>query len=243
MVDIHSHLLYSVDDGSDNLEESIAMLHIAEEHGTSSIIATPHFIVPAEFIEFGIINRVKDLAEKYSLRGGKIGLYPGAEIYTDNRLYDFLLSYSTFRLPTLNNTDYLLVEFNFEDNFSSVKKFIEFYNMAGYKIIVAHPERYSFSKNDPQPLIWLIEHSCLLQVNKGSVDGKFGFSAKQISRFILDNRMASFIASDSHGSYHRTPSLSDEYDIICELYGSDYADYLFKENGENVIKNKVVQRF
>lgn len=243
MFDIHCHILSGVDDGSDSLKESVRMAEMALERGTTAIIATPHCNIPDSFqnyIDFDFMRRFDELRQAVEDEYLAIDIYPGQEIFCTGRTLGFL---KEGKLLTLNRSRYPLVEFEFGEYSSAVYRKLSELVAEGYVPVVAHPERYSFVSEDENAAAKLKEIGCLLQVNKGSLFGRFGRGAEQNAHDMLRHRLADFIASDAHSPYMRTPVLDDTHEYISEYYSVDYADFLLDENPEHVILDKKIMTY
>lgn len=240
MVDIHCHILPGLDDGADNIEESLRMARLAVDGGTQAIIATPHCNIPDSFENyFGrdyaeIFNAFK---EKLRAEDIPLKIYPGHEIFSSENIGALI---KKRRLLTLAGSDYPLVEFGFTEAAESVYEKLRMLVAEGLTPIVAHPERYGFVAEDDFAPYRLKALGCLLQINKGSLKGNFGREAYTASAYILENELADFVASDAHSPYMRTPYLADAYELISEAHSRDYADLLLKTNPAAVIQNKKI---
>ena len=82
-----------------------------------------------------------------------------------------------------------------------------------------------------------------MQVNKGSINGSFGFTSQKLAHEIIGRRLADFIASDAHSQYSRTPIMSDIHEYICEKFSPDYANFLLRQNPRRVIRNEKIYGF
>lgn len=240
MIDIHCHILYGVDDGSFSLEETVKLAEIAEQGGTEAIIATPHSNVPDSYInhwnndfEEKIVLINKALAE----RGIDITVYRGQEIFCAGRFEELM---SEGKLITLNNSRYPLIEFDFYERSHEAYVMAARLAAQGYVPIVAHPERYQFICEEEEAAERLKDIGCLLQVNKGSLKGSFGFKAQRAAFRLLDEGLADFVASDAHSPYMRTPFLGNVREMISEEFSPDYAELLLSENPGLVIENKEI---
>lgn len=240
MVDIHCHILPGLDDGSDNMEESLRMARIAVDGGTHIIVATPHSNIPDSFENyFG-----KTYAEIFNLFKAKLKeeniplrILPGHEIFASENIVGLLKKKS---LLSLGKSDYPLVEFDFNQQAASVYSKLGMLVAEGLTPIVAHPERYAFIAEDESAPYLLKNMGCLLQINKGSLKGGFGKNAYDTAHYMLKNELADFVASDAHSPYMRTPYLADAYEIISEIYSEDYANLLLSLNPMKVIENKKI---
>lgn len=238
MIDIHSHILYHVDDGSSSRDETIKMLHIAVEEGIKCIIATPHYIIGSNgYVKEELRNRYKEVCELIEEEQMPIKLYLGNELFADAMLVSKLVEEDCH---TLNNSQYVLIEFSPGTSENIVEKTIYNVTLKGYKPIIAHPERTFHRKRDLNVLRDLIRRGCLIQVNGGSIRGLYGDEIKKFAHVLLKHQMVHFVASDAHTSRRRSPKLRSAYDAVKEAYGEAYAKRIFIENGEQVIKNEVV---
>lgn len=242
MFDIHCHLIYGVDDGSDSLEESVKMLNIASSGGTKGIIATPHSNIPGSYENYwskSLYTKLCEIRKAASDNNIPIEVFAGQEIFCTPDIIPLL---SQNKLITLNNSRYILLEFPFTEYSDTVFSRIRRIFAEGYIPVIAHPERYFFVQEDEESLYRLSDYGCILQMNKGSMDGVFGENAEYIARFMLENELVDCIASDSHSPYSRIPFLEDVHEQISDEFDIDYADLLLETNPTNIICNKTVDR-
>ncbi len=238
MNDIHCHILYGLDDGSVSIEESVEMAKLARSGGTKKIIATPHSNVTGSYRNMWcpeFADMIERLNNRLRDEDADIVLYPGQEIFCGENFMNLL---SEGKLITLNNSRYPLVEFDFYEHSASVYMKLKKLAAEGYVPVVAHPERYAFFTEDETAAIKLKGLGCLLQVNKGSIQGNFGRSAFKAAKHLLENALADFVASDAHSPYMRTPFLAEVFETVAEVYSFDYARLLFSENTLAVIENR-----
>lgn len=243
MYDIHCHIIPGVDDGADSLSEMVEMLNIAVSNRTKGIICTPHCNIPKAFANYWdakLEERFNSVAAEARKRNIQLELYMGQEIFLSG---NFLERLKNNELITLNNSQYVLVELHpFEKEFYAYKKLAALV-AEGYKPIVAHPERYEFVVKNEETIGNIKDLGCLIQVNKGSLKGRFGNAVMVAAHNILSNRSADFVASDAHSPYRRTPNLTDVHEMISMEYSADYADFLLEENPYNIINNKPVYKY
>lgn len=237
MIDIHSHILPAVDDGSKDLETSLIMARMACEAGTRKMMATPHFCF--DFNELEDIDQLKEsyLRFKKQLEENKIDLelYLGLEIlYTD----ELLEVIKKNNLYGLNGTKYLLVEFDFSDSPDYIVEAVAKIKAYGYIPILAHPERYQAIWHHFELLDCLVAEGILCQCNAGSLFGYFGHHAKDTMKRMLDYGFVHFIGSDCHGINRRNSQMIDCYDYICKYYSVVLANRVFKENPLKVIEGE-----
>ena len=242
MVDIHCHICPGLDDGSGTIGESLAMLEIAEENGTDIIIATPHCNIPAQpengEREKSRIQSFDMLVEASQDNYSNVELYRGGEIFGTP---DAPSKVKMGLIPTMCGTNYVLTEFAFTIPERPAVEILRDFLRLGYIPIVAHPERYAFVLNDISAATRLISMGAILQVNKGSLFGKFGAYEERAAHYLVGNRLASLVASDAHSPYMRTPELSSAFEMICEVYSPDYAELLLEINPRRIIENKIIE--
>lgn len=240
VVDIHCHILPGLDDGSDNIEESVRMARLAVDGGTKAIIVTPHSNIPDSFKNYcdrQYVDTFKALRQRLTEEKIPLKIYPGHEIFAAGNITELIRSE---KLLTLNNSRYPLIEFAFKERAENVYQRLSELIAEGFTPIIAHPERYAFVAEDDFSLIRLKDMGCLLQINKGSLKGSFGREAYVISQSIIRHELADFIASDAHSPYMRTTFLADVYDIVCDMRSEDYANLLLSINPAKIIINKKI---
>ena len=243
MVDIHCHILPGVDDGSGNFNDSIEMAKLAAASGMHSIVATPHCNMPDLYENLWNANLQElfsRLQKEILDRKIPVTLFPGQEIFLSS---GFLKLIQEGKLIPINHSRYFLVELNPHENASIALRKLQKMLAEGCVPIVAHPERYRFVQKQADVVYSMKEMGCLIQINKGSLKGRFGREARKCAFGILGNRDADFVASDGHSQYSRTPYLEDAYAIICEHFSSDYADFLLKDNPQKMLKDEKIYGF
>ena len=196
MIDIHSHILNEVDDGSVSLENSIEILKKAEEAGFTDIILTPHFIEGYyENIKSEISPKIKELKQAVYDENIEVTLHHGNEIFlsenTPKLVYDC-------KAATLANTRYVLFEVPFTTKMMNLEEILNQLIEMGCIPIIAHPERFNFIQEDPSSLIRLLKMGVLAQSNYGSFIGMYGKEAKKTAEILLENRLIQFLGSDTH---------------------------------------------
>ena len=212
MIDIHSHILPGIDDGSPDMATSLKMLEKAERAGISDIILTPHYIKGSIYNannvkKWQIFNELKSAARQ---AGRKVNLYLGNEIYIDGKLPDFLAAYAgktskeMYEVSTLNSTKYVLVEFPVRVADRTAKNTLFSLVQMGFVPVIAHPERYHYVQNNPNIVDDLLGMGCLLQGDYLALVGKYGRRAEKTLKQLLFAGKIFCLASDVH-------KISDEY--------------------------------
>lgn len=194
MIDIHSHLVYGVDDGSKTIEDTIYMLKEAKKVGFTDIICTPHYMesyyeVPCNEIFNRILN-VQKLTEEINIK-----IHQGNEIYANENIIEYIKSKQAM---SLNNSRYVLIEFPMQNKPMNIDQVIYLLLQEGKTPIVAHPERYSYVRETPNMLLEYIEQGVLFQTNYGSIIGVYGNEIKETAKKLLTHNMIHFLGSDNH---------------------------------------------
>ena len=173
LFDIHSHMLPGVDDGSKNMEMSLDMLSIAYNEGVRNIILTPHYILGRNSYTYDELDSRFDSLKEEVRKSGK---YEGLNLYLGNEiLYEdgVVTKLRAGEIHTLNNTKYVLVEYNIRTPFSEILHSIDELTQARYWPIIAHVERYISLENHLDRIEEIIDRGTLLQMNISSIDGGF----------------------------------------------------------------------
>ena len=214
MVDIHSHIIPGVDDGSSSMEESLKMLKIAWEDGIKAIIATPHVFCQKSMIENmeGLQPVFNELKKKAADHHIKIEILMGAEVFFVSDLREKLMIYRD--VLTINNSDYFLLEFPPDIVFPGSKEYILNITADGFIPIICHPERNLVFQQNPLLLYQLLQVGALSQVDAGSIRGDFGITAYSTSMDLLKFNLVHVIASDCHNLEFHVPGLSFLYNKL-----------------------------
>lgn len=233
MIDIHSHLLFGVDDGADTIEESIEMLEDARKQGVTDMILTPHyrrqmFAYPTDVIE-GHFDKLRQRAEHID-----INLYLGTEYHVNSSIIEYL---QNGRCKTLANSNYVLAEYEYDTEYKYIKATVQELLLHGYIPIIAHVERYGCMQ-ELTCVDELKDMGALIQVNADAVLGIDGFKAKQYTKKLLKSGYVDFVASDSHGMKKRKNNLGKCRDYLYKKYDSQYVDEIMEENALAIIQEE-----
>ena len=226
-VDMHCHILPGVDDGSQSMETTLKMLRIAAGCGTTHMVATPHYkkrhhnAKPHEIHE--LVKQVQELADENNL---PIRFFPGNEIMFFSDLEE---AYDAGRIQTMNDTDYLLIEFYPDDEYSRIRTGIDTVQSLGLKPVIAHVERFLALRK-----VELVEEikdmGALIQTNASSVVGGQGFTTKQYVKKLLKNELIDLVGTDAHHYESRTPEMGKCAEYLYKKYDKDYVDRILYKN-------------
>lgn len=238
--DIHCHMLPGLDDGAFYMDESLEMARMAASHRTIAIVCTPHMMPSSTYDRETLLSVFRKTCTAIRSNNINIKLALGQEVFLDENYKKTAVFLETGKFFTINHSIYPLVEFDPYRNINSVYEMIAELTSRGFVPIIAHPERYEFAAEDYHTLNRMKSMGALLQINKGSIVGSFGRSAKRIAEYLLEERLADFAASDAHSPYRRTAPLEETHEIISEYYSIDYANFLLSSNPLRVLRNEKI---
>jgi protein-tyrosine phosphatase len=225
LVDIHSHVLFGMDDGAETLEDSIALVKMAADAGTTDLVGTPHASPAYRFDPARVMER-RRLVE--SAAGGALRLYTGCDFHLSyDNIEDALKNPTKY---TINQNRYLLVEFSDLLIFKNTGEIFARLTDAGMIPVITHPERNRLLRKRLDELAQWCEAGAYIQVTGQSLLGGFGKSAHEFSRTLLDQRLVHFIASDGHDAVRRPPTMNTAFAWLDEHYGRPMAEALCVTN-------------
>lgn len=243
MIDLHSHIIFGVDDGPKTIEESRQLLIEAFNQGIRTIVATSHrrigmFETPEEKIQINF-RQVKELAKEIA---PDLSILYGAEVYYSNEMLEKL---KDGEVPCVNETSYVLIEFSRSTSFWEIRNALKNLLMLGLIPIVAHIERYQALENNEKYLKEIISMGCYTQVNSSNILKPKFFNdknrvLKKRVKYFLERDLVHFIASDMHNLSKRPPYMKDAYEIISKKYGKKKARELFVDNPSRIIQNQLI---
>ncbi|HXB73439.1 MAG TPA: CpsB/CapC family capsule biosynthesis tyrosine phosphatase [Candidatus Acidoferrales bacterium] len=230
MIDIHSHILPCLDDGSHSPEESVAMLRMAAAAGTTDIVATPHANHEFRF-DPALVER--EIAGLQAAIGATPQIHYGCDFQlTPDNIEDAIRSPGKY---SINHRGYLLVEFS---DFLIPKTTSEIFAQlmrAGLCPIVTHPERNQLLRSRLKELAEWVEEGALIQVTAQSMLGLFGKSARTAAHELMRMGLVHFLASDAHDLEHRTTALDAAWRYVEADFGKEAAVRILEENPRAVL--------
>ena len=243
MIDIHSHIIFDVDDGPKTLEDSRRLLEESYRQGVRTIISTSHrrkgmFETPEEKIAANF-KQVQEVAKQVA---DDLTVLYGAEIYYTS---DILQKLEEGIFPSLGGTKYVLIEFSMNTPYKDIHSALGNVIRLGMIPVVAHIERYHCLENDEDRVSELINMGCYMQVNSSNVlkpklfGDRYKFMKKRV-QFFLERDLVHFVASDMHNLDDRPPYMQKAYQIVAKKYGAERAEELFKTNQEILLSNEFI---
>lgn len=237
MVDIHSHILNGVDDGSKTIEESIQILKEAVNAGVTDIIVTPHYVPEGNYINNVKENRayLEELIKETIKQKIDIRLYQGNEVYVTRNIEELIFSEE---IATLNRSRYVLFELPMAQNIPYLNDVI--YSLLGENLIpiIAHPERYTFYQKDQSQMVELIEKGVLFQANLGSIIGLYGKDAKKALIQMLKTDKIHFLASDVHRFGTIYPKMNEIIEELKKYISKEKIEELTQIHANLVLQNE-----
>lgn len=243
MIDIHSHIVFDVDDGPQSRGESKVLLEEAYAQGVRTIVSTSHrrkgmFETPEDKIAANF-SEVKQLAQEI---GPDLTILYGAEIYFSG---DALEKLEKDLIPRLNGTRYALIEFSMNTPYRDIHSALSKILLLGITPVIAHIERYHALENDEKRVKELINMGCYTQINSSSVlkPKLFGDAHKFMKKraaYFLEKNLVHVVASDMHNLDNRPPFMKEAYDLITKKYGRDRARDLFETNPAKILRDQII---
>lgn len=233
IVDLHMHVVPGIDDGAENIDESLQMLRLAASQGVTDIFCTSHngYSVKDGERYLASFSHLKDLVAE---AGIDIRLHKGCEVLCSYEcMGDIIYGLDTGAFSTLGDTKYVLTELYPDTMPSEAMMVIGSLTSHGYKPIIAHMERnhnitYMMAR-------LLIQSGALIQVNAYSFADETAVDIVERARSLLCSRCVHFIGSDAHRIDHRAPKIDTGVKYIIENTDEDYAHEIIRGNARRLL--------
>jgi protein-tyrosine phosphatase len=225
VIDIHSHILWGLDDGAASPESSAEMLRIAARHGTTDIVASPHSNLQFGFDPELARTRLEELARQVTPA-------PRIHLGCDYHFYPESVAIAAAHPErySINGKGYLLIEFSDLVIFKETPALLARLREAGLKPVLTHPERNWLLHPKVEELAAWVKEGLLLQITAQSLLGRFGKPAQRFAELLLNRGLVHFVASDAHDPEDRTPRLDEAFAWVARRYGPAAAEHLFVLN-------------
>lgn len=241
MIDLHSHVLPTVDDGSKDLDESLALLKQAKLSGIHTVVCTPHKMPKGRYdIRIDQLSKNYNHLLPYANEIG-VNLILGCELMLNPHALDAIVNHEYL---CLGNSNVVLVELMPHHLYEPfiLDCFDELMHQ-GKTILLAHPERYVSNASDYRFLLSLADRDVKFQINRGSLLGHHGKLSKKYAYEFLKDGVVSVISSDAHSiKNHRVLRLDDVDQRISKI-NRELADLTLRENPYRLLKNEEVLRY
>lgn len=235
MIDIHMHLIPGVDDGAEDMEMALVLMLQAKEQGISQIIATPH----SDAFRHGETDprcRFRQLANIAAKVCPDMKLFLGSEVYCETAIMERILErLDSGTYPTMNGTEYVLMEFSQWVYPENTVPCVEAMAKAGYRPIIAHVERYKYLRDHMEVVDRFRDMGALIQLNAYSLFDELEDSIKNWARQLVRERKVDFLGTDAHRTYHRPPSAEHGLNWLYGNVEQNYADAIAWRNAERLL--------
>lgn len=236
MTDVHSHILFDVDDGSKSIEESISLLKKLSDIGFKNVILTPHYIKGSEYSSQNKekLTKLKELRSEIEKQNIDINIYLGNEVFINNEICNLIKEKHIY---TLNNSRYILVELPFHNQINNLEDIIYELKVKGLIPIIAHPERYTYFQNNYKEVDRLRDEGFLFQGNYASILGYYGKESQKLLKYMLKKQYIDYLGTDIHREA-KTYVIDNFKKIekkITKITKQDYYDEI-KDNCNNLVK-------
>lgn len=236
MEDIHTHLLYGIDDGSKSIEESISILKDMQEMGINELVLTPHYVESSKYNcnNHDKVKLYQQLMQRAEAEGIKIRMYLGNEVFISPNIVSLI---EKGEIASINNSRYILFEFPLRQIYNNTGAIISELVSHGYTPILAHPERYEAFQEHPDVVEEYLRMGVLMQGNFTSLFGKYGKTAEKTLKYFLKKKWISFLGSDTHHEYNY-PIKKLEKKVYKITRDKQYVQDLFYNNFDKVIADQ-----
>jgi protein-tyrosine phosphatase len=227
MIDLHSHLLPGIDDGSQNWDESMEMARQAVADGTTELQVTHHILDNTHYkkLEADILQKFDEMKRRLHAERINLKLHLACEIYyqPDMELHHKI---STFN----SNGRYFLVEFPMQGIPRGVDDIFFQLILDGKTPVLAHPERNVGFLKSPNRAYEFVQRGVLFQMNAGSLSGKYGDGVAALATALMNSRLIHFFGSDGHNTRSRKVRMGEDYKLVRDMWGDRVAHRIFHEN-------------
>ncbi|MCR5161271.1 MAG: protein tyrosine phosphatase [Lachnospiraceae bacterium] len=233
MFDIHSHIIYGVDDGARTPEEALDLIRMDMQMGVTDIIATPHYYVNHPSDPDRILRRLEHLREMLRAEGSAtVRLYPGNEVLWFESMTEKLKS---GEILTLGGSRFTLIEFYPEESWETIRRAVRKVRDAGYRPVIAHAERFiALHKRDRLPE--LIDLGAYIQLSTQPFSGGFFDPIAKFCKAAVKAGDVHFLGTDMHRTDRRPPEWNAAVKYIENK--SDRPEALFRKNAERMLKDQ-----
>lgn len=239
--DMHCHMLYGVDDGAASPEMMFQMLEAAYADGTRAICLTPHF---SPYLFGDTAEKVGVVFEELKAYAAK--KHPDMKLYLGNELGYYggcerALNEGLCR--HLGDSRFILVDFPADVSFFELRSDLEKLMRMGYRIVLAHPERYPCMAHKLSWIREFIDDGGLVQVDISAVTGSDGPTAKSIWKKLIQKHLVHVVSTDGHNLTTRPPILSSCLPYLQKYCSPEEISALTFENADRILNDRSILRF
>ena len=239
MIDIHSHILFNIDDGAETLEDSVKLCRDAADNGVKLITATPHFFDYSHIRSFVSErnHKISVLREILDEEDIHISVAAGSELFLNDKVF----SAGDLDALTINGSRYMLCEFPLGPfDIDRAPLWIDELISRGYTPIVAHPERYIEFHRNLYIIDELLDREVVFQVNIDSLTGKNGEEPQKMAVDMVMRKIALLIGSDAHDTEYRHTRLREKFKDLPEFIDERILLDCMDKNAKAILKNEEI---
>lgn len=239
MIDIHSHILFNIDDGAETLEDSVKLCRDAADNGVKLITATPHFFDYSHIRSFVSErnHKISVLREILDEEDIPISVAAGSELFLNDKVF----SAGDLDALTINGSRYMLCEFPLGPfDIDRAPLWIDELISRGYTPIVAHPERYIEFHRNLYIIDELLDREVVFQVNIDSLTGKNGEEPQKMAIDMVMRKIALLIGSDAHDTEYRHTRLREKFKDLPEFIDERILLDCMDKNAKAILKNEEI---
>lgn len=236
MIDLHCHLLPGIDDGPGSMDESLALAQFSVDRGITHSILTPH-IHPGRWNNEALSIRASMDTFKKALADKNIPLKVGmsGEMRVSLEALQMVASHQVPFLGKWGSNYVVLLEMPHSHIPTGMLQMIQWMMQRNIRPLIAHPERNKDILRRLDKIQPLVDAGCLFQVTAGSIAGRFGSTARDRARQLLEMGVVTVLATDSHNLKRRPPSLDEGRDAAAVIVGAEIANRLVLDNPWKIV--------
>lgn len=232
IIDLYSHLIPSVDDGAQTIEQSIELARQAVDEGVEHMVLTPHHR-NGKYINYksDVLEAANTLQEAYKQANVNLKVYASQEIRLTDKFLDDLYNGELLSLDATGK--YYLIEFPSERMPSNAKQVLQELIDDGITPVIAHPERNHELSSNLYLLYELVQMGCLSQITTSSYSGYYSETLVSNSQQMIQYNLAHILASDVHHIKHRPMNVESAFARVEKEYGLKTVQH-FKDNARDI---------
>ena len=236
MIDLHCHLLPGIDDGPDSMDESLELAQHAVDNGITHCIVTPH-IHPGRWDNEALTIRSSMDSFKGALKDKGIPLLVGmsGEMRAGVEALQMVAAHQVPFLGKWGSHYVVLLEMPHSHIPTGMSQMIQWLIQRNIRPLIAHPERNKDILRNVDKIQPLIDLGCLFQVTAGSIAGRFGSTARDRARQLLEKGVVTVLATDAHNIKRRPPTLSEGKEAAAVIVGQEMAARLVVDNPWKIV--------